>query len=506
MGDKQYTTDRVFSRRKMLKICSIGGFAAVAGCSSNDSGSTTTVTEVTVDPRRQSVITTQSDDLTTSPQPTTASATRTLPSRQITTGQTNTSSQSTSLGSGTTTPLETASNQSNRGEIPTERTTNLSDAGVTTSEPTPTATSTTESTSQPTPTTTTTVTSAEMIEPPSEPILAGAYISESDTSSVNIGLFKDWLDQTPALAMQFAAGLTSQNWPEQFINTRIAPIWETGAVPILTWLPSIGSPDETPPRIAREIAAGEHDSIINEWATQLSAWLTESGDSERRLYFRPAHEMNGDWFPWSAADSSSTPDDHIEMWQRLHDMFSENGLDETTIQWIWSPNVDEIGGVRAEAYYPGDGYVDWVGLDGFNFGDTQSYSNWRTPEEVFLDMHNRMRDLTDKPVGLTEFASSSFRDDDYRPAAKAIWIKKLFRFVADHDIRMTCWFNVEKSGPDEADWAVFGGNRGTETHAIDGETYNTYDSYHASVNSPSTIRGSTDEPSRLTDQQFSGGI
>jgi mannan endo-1,4-beta-mannosidase len=344
-----------------------------------------------------------------------------------------------------------------------------------------------------------------MIEPPSEPILTGAYVGDAGSSSGNIGLFKDWLDQTPALAMEFAAGLTSQNWPEQFINTRIAPIWEAGAVPILTWLPSTGPPDETSPRIAREIAAGEHDSLIEEWATQLSTWVTDD-DAERRLYFRPAHEMNGNWFPWSAADSSSTVDDYTGMWRQIHDIFSENGLDETTIQWIWSPNVDEVGGVRAEAYYPGDGYVDWIGLDGFNFGDTQSYSSWRTPEEVFLDMLDRMRNLTDKPVGLTEFASSSFRDGAYRPTAKAIWIKKLFRFVADHDICMTCWFNVEKSGPDEADWAVFGGNRGTETHAIDGETYNTYDSYHASVNSPSIVRGGIDKSSRLTAQQFNGEI
>lgn len=503
MGDKQYFTGRVVSRRRILKAFAIGGLTAVAGCSSDDSGSTTSVTEMTVDSRRQSVVTTQSNELTTSPQPAAASATRTPPSVQTGTGRTNNSDQTTSLASGTTTPLGTAFNQSDQGEIPTEQTTNRSDANVTTSESTLTAASTAESTSQPT----TTISSPEMIEPPSKPMLTGIYIGDSGSSSGDIGLFTDWIDQTPALAMEFAAGLTSQYWPEQFIDTRIAPIWEAGAVPILTWLPSTGSPDGTSPRIAREIAAGEHDPLIEKWATQLSTWVTDSeGNPERRLYFRPAHEMNGNWFPWSAADSSSTTDDYTAMWQRLHDIFSENGLDETTIQWIWSPNVDEVGGVRAEAYYPGDEYVDWIGLDGFNFGGTQSYSNWRTPEQIFLDMLNRMRDLADKPVGLTEFASSSFRDGDYRPTAKAIWIKKLFKFAANNDIRMTCWFNVEKSGTDESDWAVLGGDRGTDTHSADGETYNTYGSYHASVNSSSVIRGGTEGSSRLTEQQFKGEI
>ena len=318
-------------------------------------------------------------------------------------------------------------------------------------------------------------------------------------------MFKEWLDATPALAMEFVAGLSSQSWVDQFINTRLTPIWEAGSVPVLTWLPSTESPNETSSQITREIAAGEYDSFLEEWATQLSKWATTSdGSSKRRLYLRPAHEMNGNWYPWSAADSSSTADDYIEMWRRMHDVFSGTDLDETTVQWIWSPNADEIGDVRAEAYYPGDEYVDWVGLDGFNFGDSQSYSSWRTPEEVFLDMLGRMRDLTDKPVALTEFASSSSRDGAYRPTAKAVWIKRLFRFVADQNIRMTCWFNVEKSGPDEADWAVLGGSRGTETYTVGGETYNTYGSYRASVNSPAIIRGGTDESPRLTDQQFMG--
>jgi hypothetical protein len=504
MGEKAYTANGTFSRRKILSAFAVGGFAAVAGCSSDD-GSTTRVTEMTVDPRRQSVVTTRPDDLTTSPQPATASATQAPSSERVTTGQANESGRPTSLVSGTAIPTETVSGRSGRDGIPTERATDRSDADPTTSEPTPTATSTAESTPRPTPTTTTTVAAPEAIDPPSESILTGAYIGEPGASSGNVELVKDWLDQTPALAMAFAAGLTSRGWVSRFIETRITPIWEAGAVPILTWLPSTGPLEETSPLIAREVAAGEHDSLVDEWATQLSAWVT-GGDSGRRLYFRPAHEMNGDWFPWSAADSPATAEDYVEMWRRIHDVFSDNGLDETAIQWIWSPNVDEVGSVRAEAYYPGDGYVDWIGLDGFNFGGTQSYSSWRTPEELFFDMLSRMRGFTDKPIGLTEFASSSFRDGAYRPTAKAIWIKKLFRFVADNNIKMTCWFNVEKSGPDEADWAVFGGDRGTETHAIDGETYNTYESYRASVNSPSIVRGGTDGSARLTDQQFNGDI
>ena len=306
--------------------------------------------------------------------------------------------------------------------------------------------------------------------------------------------------------MVFVAGLTSWDWITEFITTRMTPIWEAGCVPLVTWLPLTDAEDGSSTGISRDIAAGEYDSLIDEWAVQLNKWATpdESKSADRRFYFRPAHEMNGDWFPWSATDSASSPNDYVEMWRRIHDVFTRTGLDETTSQWIWAPNADEVGGIPAEAYYPGDEYVDWVGLDGFNFGETQWYSEWRGPEEVFLEMLGRMRELTDKPVGLTEFASSSYRDGAYRPAVKAAWIEDVFAFVEEHDIRMTCWFNVEKSGADEADWAVFAGPRGTATQAIDGETYNTYESYRAMATTPTMIRGDAGASSHLTTQEFMG--
>ncbi|HET7325153.1 MAG TPA: glycosyl hydrolase [Halococcus sp.] len=320
-------------------------------------------------------------------------------------------------------------------------------------------------------------------------------------------MFTEWLNEPPALAMSFVDGLTSPRWISEFITTRMTPAWEAGCVPLVTWLPLAATENGSSEHIASDIAAGEYDSLIENWAAQLSNWAVADEQGEtlgRRFYFRPAHEMNGNWFPWSAAASVSTADDYVAMWQRIHDIFARTALDETTIQWMWAPNADEVGGIQAEAYYPGDAYVDWVGLDGFNFGGTQWYSEWRTPEDVFLDMLRRMRNLTDKPAALTEFASSSYRDGASRPAAKAAWIEDAFAFVGDHDIRMTCWFNVEKSGADEADWAVFGSQRGTATEAIDGETYNTYDSYRATVNSPAIIHGNTNASPHLTEQEFRG--
>lgn len=452
MGENERCdTDISFSRRAVLGTVGSGVLTALAGCSS-DTDPATDVTATTLTPETQSVITTEP----VGPTETTRTATDSTVSERAT----------TTASTATATPTATAAPTT--AESPATRT-------------------------------------VEAMDWPTEPVLTGAYVGSARSPSRGLAPFTNWLGGPPAVAMLFVEGLTSRPWIGQFVTTRMTPVWRAGSVPLVTWLPYTDAGEETSPDITQEIAAGEYDSFIEEWATQLRDWTMPNGRGgrKRRLYFRPAHEMNGNWFPWSATDGAGA-DAYVEMWRRMYEIFAQAGLDETTIQWVWAPNADEVGGVRAERYYPGDEYVDWVGLDGFNFGETQSYSSWRTPEDVFSGMLGRLRDLTDKPVALTEFASSSYRDGTYRPAAKAAWIREVFAFVADHDIRMACWFNAEKSGVDEADWAVFGGRRGTATHTVGDKTYNTYESYRTTVNAPTAVRGTVDGSPRLTERAFTG--
>jgi len=76
MGNEQHAVDRSLSRRRMLKWLGIGSIVSVAGCSTNNDTDTDTTTpsviETTVGPQRQSVLTTESADLTATTEGTTA--------------------------------------------------------------------------------------------------------------------------------------------------------------------------------------------------------------------------------------------------------------------------------------------------------------------------------------------------------------------------------------------------------------------------------------------------
>ena len=116
------------------------------------------------------------------------------------------------------------------------------------------------------------------------------------------------------------------------------------------------------------------------------------------VLWRPFHEMNGDWFWWGGKE----PETFIKVWQQMFDYFTRTkGLDN--LLWVYSPNH----GPKTAAYYPGDRYVDIVGLDAYtDFVDREHIRGYAEVARI------------EKPFGLTEFgphgASNPPGDYDYR--------------------------------------------------------------------------------------------
>jgi beta-mannanase len=66
-------------------------------------------------------------------------------------------------------------------------------------------------------------------------------------------------------------------------------------------------------------------------------------------------------------------------------------------------NNEDYGNYTAEEYWVGDNYVDWVGVDGYNFGESRSSNGWIWPNQVFDNMIPRVRRLSStKPFSINE--------------------------------------------------------------------------------------------------------
>ena len=122
----------------------------------------------------------------------------------------------------------------------------------------------------------------------------------------------------------------------------------------------------------QQINSGVHDAYIDEVARRIGA-------VGERVLIRFAHEMNGNWgWPWL----NQPPADYIAAWRRIVGRF--RALGATNAEWVWSPNTVTVGGSSARDFppwYPGDEYVHWTGLDGYNWGTV--HTGWRTFREVF---------------------------------------------------------------------------------------------------------------------------
>lgn len=347
----------------------------------------------------------------------------------------------------------------------------------------------------------------------SDAVLSGVF---TGNPPAELGVFSEWLGHKPTIIVVHVAGIAAaEPWIKEFIEQSVAGVWERGYVPLVIWHPYLSPRERTPENIEVRVANGAFDDTIRTWATHLASWVggDTPGTRRRRFYFLPAAEMNGSWHPWSAADAESgeavtaktgTPEDYVRMWKRLYDFFSEAGMDEHTTQWVWTPSSDQVGGVKTEWYYPGDDYVDWIGINGFNFGDTQPYSQWQTPKERLGSMTERMKALADKPLAFPEFASTSYFDGTSQPRRKAEWIARAFSFITENDIKMACWFNIDATGAGQADWSVFGGTHGTSTYRTNSETYRVYNTYRREVQKVAIRNAHPDHPRILTDDEFAG--
>lgn len=98
------------------------------------------------------------------------------------------------------------------------------------------------------------------------------------------------------------------------------------------------------------------------------------------LIFRPWHEHNGDWFWWGKGPTSE--DDYRQLWRFTVDYLTrERQLDQ--LLYAFSPDRSRLDMDQFESSYlygyPGDDYVDILGID--NYWDLGHASNTATPEE-----------------------------------------------------------------------------------------------------------------------------
>jgi hypothetical protein len=220
----------------------------------------------------------------------------------------------------------------------------------------------------------------------------------------------------PGLATQLGHRVEIVNiymgWNEPLPINSIEATAAQGAIPELTWeqWPGGGGVDQ-PGYADSVIASGTYDTYVNAVAAAARAW-------GQPILLRYAHEMNGNWYPWAASVNGNTPASYVAAWRHVHNVFTAAGA--SNVLWVWAPNAG--GPTPITQVYPGDAYVDIVGMDGYNRGN--GISGYQTPSAVFSSLLSSVRTLTpSKPVLITETGTSE------QAGSKATWLEQLFAYV-----------------------------------------------------------------------------
>lgn len=203
-----------------------------------------------------------------------------------------------------------------------------------------------------------------------------------------------------------------------------------------------------------------HDMFLG-WLDNVAAFISDTGIP---VIFRPWHEHSGSWFWWGA--DLCTPEQYNELWRMTHDYLTEEkGL--TNMLWAISPNYMSSEFEAWEDRYPGDAYVDILGIDCYAHKPWDG--DWQTANEEYIaEMRNalsaleRMGQEHHKIIAVTETGLESLAYENWwtevlQPAIDGFPIAYVlvWRNANEPEKREHHYYVPFPGGPGEADFKRF---------------------------------------------------
>jgi beta-mannanase len=205
--------------------------------------------------------------------------------------------------------------------------------------------------------------------------------------------------------------------------------------------------------------AYNYDAIIRgDWDAYIKKFAAEAKTYGGPVILIPFSEANGNWSPWSGTLNGNTPAKAVLGYQHVRTVFG----DVPNVKFGFAPNSNSVPNTTANAiqnYYPGDAYVDYVGVDGFNFD-----APWVTFDQIFKSPLTILS-AYNKPMYIFSFASA-------QGTQKAAWITDALTVQMKKYplIEGWVWFNQNK----EKNWLIWSDDASLSAfkNAVQGTLYN----------------------------------
>ncbi|MCB0403239.1 MAG: hypothetical protein KDD51_00535 [Bdellovibrionales bacterium] len=222
------------------------------------------------------------------------------------------------------------------------------------------------------------------------------------------------------------------DWAEstEFPWQAVDEILKMGRIPYIRILPRSRTDQNLgadPVYTMENFLKGYFDDVLRQWAA-----LAKTVDQPIIIEFAP--EVNGNWYPWNGqwnggAETAQYGDPQLadgperfrDVYRRVIDIFKTARADKVT--WVFhvdsQPQPKEEWNQMAH-YYPGDEYIDWIGVSVFGAQVPGDY--WNSFTAVLDNTYNELVSISPlKPVAIVEFATIEHPSD---VMGKARWIQE----------------------------------------------------------------------------------
>jgi len=243
------------------------------------------------------------------------------------------------------------------------------------------------------------------IVPPWGQRLWGMYRPEVPWNYNRYYTIADSLDVSPTLISWY------QSWGDgpdhEFKSEAIDRSSRAGLVSMITWEPWLSAFQHgavlDPDSSLVHVVNGEFDTYINAWARAVVR-------SRKPVLVRPMHELGNPWYAWSSPHGND-PRLQIEAWRHIVQIFRSQGARNAAFVWTPYDALDTLA-------WPGKEWVDWVGLDVFNYGNMERENSWVDFKRLLEHQLQPVKHFG-KPVILAEVGSTGYggsRTDWWRDA------------------------------------------------------------------------------------------
>jgi membrane-bound metal-dependent hydrolase YbcI (DUF457 family) len=256
-------------------------------------------------------------------------------------------------------------------------------------------------------------------------IALGVYIRGVEDDPGQLDRYAEQVGRRPAIVGAY------KRWDVRpFHPPELREIAARGAVPMISWEP--WDADDRGYRLSA-IANGRYDAYVRRSAREAKAW---GGP----ILLRFGQEMNGSWATWQRGVDGTSGPRFVAAWRHLVRVFRRVGADN--VKWVWCPYVDN-GHLPFMRFYPGEHWLDWVALDGFNWGAPKA---WQPFSDVFDRSYRQLVDVSSKPIMIAELGSGE------TGGSKARWLRRALgrQLPRLRRVRAVVWF----SATDGADFRV----------------------------------------------------